>query len=70
MVRVDSDKEPESSRRLAPDGQYIPRTYFLSSAGEIDSNIHAPRERFRFFYDTQDPKDLLASMANAARKPR
>jgi len=44
MIRLDKDKEAELSKKYAPDGEYIPRTYFLSSAGVLDADIHAPRD--------------------------
>jgi thiol-disulfide isomerase/thioredoxin len=67
MVRVDSDKDPALSRRYAPDGEYIPRTLFLSSSGILAAKIHAPRNQARFFYDENDPADLLAGMDAALR---
>jgi thiol-disulfide isomerase/thioredoxin len=36
MIRVDRDLDPTVSAKYAPDGQYIPRTYFLSQQGELD----------------------------------
>ncbi len=68
MIRVDKDKEPEVSRRYAPDGEYIPRTYFLSPAGELDASIHAPREQYRYFYDERDPASVLGGMRAALAK--
>src|SRR5262245_2473407 len=32
MIRLDKDQNAELSTKYAPDGQYIPRTFFLSSA--------------------------------------
>ena len=34
MIRLDKDKNAELSKQYAPDGEYIPRTYFLSSEGK------------------------------------
>ncbi|MEE2830613.1 MAG: thioredoxin family protein [Myxococcota bacterium] len=68
MVRIDKDKNPELSRKFAPDGEYIPRTYFLSSKGELDASIHAPREKYRYFYDEADPASVLAGMQQALDK--
>ena len=31
MIRIDNDKNQALSKQFAPDGSYIPRTYFLSS---------------------------------------
>jgi len=68
MIRVDGDKEKALSERNAPDGQYIPRTFFLTKNGQVDSSIHAQREQFKYFYDEGAPDSLLAGMAEALRK--
>ena len=68
MVRVDRDKEKELSTKFAPDGEYIPRTYFLSSDGKLDADIHAPRDKFKYFYDEKTPDSVLAGMSEAKKK--
>jgi thioredoxin-like negative regulator of GroEL len=68
MIRVDNDKEKELSQKYAPDGQYIPRTFFLSSAGELDPSIQAPKDKYKYFYDEHDPAQILAAMETAAKK--
>ena len=68
MIRLDKDKNAELSKKFAPDGEYIPRTYFLSSAGTLDADIHAPRAEYKYFYDEHDPGQLLASMDAALKK--
>jgi thiol-disulfide isomerase/thioredoxin len=68
MIRVDKDKQPEVSKQHAPDGEYIPRTYFLSSDGALDPTLHAPRDKFRYFYDESDPAGVLAGMEAALAK--
>ncbi|HLK10179.1 MAG TPA: thioredoxin family protein [Candidatus Binatia bacterium] len=70
MIRLDKDKNAELSKQYAPDGEYIPRTLFLSSAGVVAAEIHAPRERYLYFYDEQNPASLLAGMAQAAKALR
>ncbi len=67
MIHVDSDKSPELGRRFAPDGEYIPRTLFLSSAGALANAIALPRPNYRHFYDEHDPAGLLAAMTEAKR---
>lgn len=64
MVRIDKDKHPEVSKKYAPDGEYIPRTYFLTPAGEL-SSITAPRDKYKYFYDEHQPASLLAGMDKA-----
>ena len=68
MVRLDKDKNAELSKKYAPDGEYIPRTYFLSPAGVLDESIHAEREKFLYFYDESKPEPLLAAMDAALAK--
>jgi Thioredoxin-like len=68
MVRLDKDKNDAISKKFAPDGEYIPRTLFLSSAGVLDSSITAPRDKYRYFYDEKDPKSVLAGMDAALAK--
>jgi thiol-disulfide isomerase/thioredoxin len=68
MIRIDKDKHPDLSEKYAPDGQYIPRTYFLSPAGTLDPSIHAARDRYRYFYDENNPDTLLAGMSQALQK--
>jgi hypothetical protein len=68
MIRLDGDKNKEISSKYAVDGSYIPRTYFLSSSGEIDKDIHAPRPQFKYFYDERDPNSVLAGMDSALKK--
>ena len=68
MVRLDKDKNAELSKRYSPDGEYIPRTYFLSSDGTLDPSIHAPREQYKYFYNESDPASVLAGMDAALAK--
>ena len=68
MVRLDKDQNAQLSQQYAPDGQYIPRTFFLSSAGELDPSLSAPREKFKYFYDESDPASILAGMDAALTK--
>ena len=69
MIRLDKDKNDEISRKYGPDGSgYIPRTYFLSSDGTLDPDIHAARDQYKYFYDEKDPASVLAGMDEALRK--
>lgn len=70
MVRLDKDKHGELSKRYSPDGEYIPRTYFLSSTGELDASLSETRERFKYFYSESDPASLLAGMDRALQELR
>jgi thiol-disulfide isomerase/thioredoxin len=68
MIHLDADAEETVASRYSLDGSYIPRTFFLSPDGKVDSSIHAPRPTSRFFYDERDPGALLAAMDTAKRK--
>jgi hypothetical protein len=68
MIRIDKDKHPDVSKKYAPDGQYIPRTYFLSPAGALDPSIHEARDRYQYFYPEDKPDALLAGMNQALQK--
>jgi len=68
MIRLDKDKNGELSAKHKPDGEYIPRTYFLSPSGEFAADIHAPREKYQYFYNEADPAELLAAMDTALKK--
>ena len=68
MIRLNKDQQPDLSAKYAPDGQYIPRTYFLSSKGELVPEIHAPRDKFKYFYDEASPASVLTGMDQALQK--
>jgi protein-disulfide reductase (glutathione) len=68
MIRLDKDKNADISKKFAPDGEYIPRTYFLSSDGKLDPALTAPRAEYKYFYDERDPAMLLAGMDAALKK--
>jgi len=61
-------QQKELTKKYAPDGEYIPRTHFLSPDGELDPAIHAPREKFQYFYDEKNPASVLAGMEEALKK--
>ena len=68
MIRIDRDAHRELSKRHSLDGEYIPRTFFLTSAGELDPALTEERARFRYFYDENDPASILAGMDRALAK--
>ena len=68
MIRLDKDKNAELGKKYAPDGDYIPRTLFLSPTGTLDPDLHAPRDRYMYFYDEKDPASVLAGMDAALKK--
>jgi hypothetical protein len=68
MVRLDQDKEKDRTGKYAPDGGYIPRTMFLAPDGALAADVHAPRDKFLYFYDEKDPASVLAGMDAALAK--
>jgi len=68
MIRLDADKNKDLGKTYSLDGGYIPRTFFLTSAGTIDPDLHAPRDQYKYFYDEKDPASILAGMDAAQKK--
>ena len=68
MVRLNKDEHPAVSAKYAVDGEYIPRTFFLSADGELDKDIHEQRDKYRYFYNTGAPDSLLRGMGEALKK--
>lgn len=68
MIRLDADKESDVAAKLAKDGGYIPRTFFLAADGTPDFEIHAPRDKYAYFYDERNPASLLGGMTAALAK--
>ncbi len=68
MIRLDKDKNGELSKKYAPDGDYIPRTYFLTADAVLDPEIHAPRPQYKYFYDEMQPGGVLSGMQQALKK--
>ena len=68
MIRLDKDKNDTVSAQYKPDGDYIPRTYFLSADGKLDESLTEGREQFKYFYSEQDPASILAGMDRALKK--
>ena len=62
MVRVDADRFEGLSRRHAPDGTYVPRTFFAPSGAKPDLSIQGGRGDYRFFLNPRDPEGLLERM--------
>ena len=68
MIKLDKDKNPDVSKKYAPDGEYIPRTYFLSPDGKLAEDVHAPRDQYKYFYNEKDPQSVLGGMELALQK--
>jgi thiol-disulfide isomerase/thioredoxin len=70
MIRVERDAHQELSAQYAPDGQYIPRTFFLSPAAKLLGDIQEQRPSYKYFYDTSSPASLLRSMDAVLAGPK
>jgi glutaredoxin len=68
MIRLDNDKNQELSKKYRPDGEYIPRTYFLSSKGQLEESLTEQRPQYKYFYSESDSTSILAGMDRALRK--
>ncbi len=68
MIRLNKEEHAETSTKYAPDGQYIPRTYFLAPDGTLDPEIHEQRETYKYFYNTAVAAGLLRGMQEALDK--
>jgi thiol:disulfide interchange protein len=68
MIRLDKDKNPDLSKKFSPDGEYIPRTYFLGSNGELDPGLSETRDQYKYFYSEKEATSILAGMDRALKK--
>lgn len=68
MIHLDKDQNKELSRRFSPDGEYIPRTFFLAPDGQLDASIQVSRPKYKYFYDEKNPQSLLGGMHQALEK--
>lgn len=68
MVRVDNDKNKDLGKKFAPDGGYIPRTFFLASDGTLDPEIHEARDQYKYFYNESSAASILSGMDRALTK--
>jgi protein-disulfide reductase (glutathione) len=66
MIRIDADAEPALAQRFAPDGEYVPRTFMLASDGTVRTDIRARVDQYAYFYDEDDPAQLLGALRRAA----
>ena len=62
MIRINKEKDAATSSKYAPDGDYIPRTYFLKSDGTLLDQITEQRPNYKYFYSESDPAAVMRSM--------
>jgi protein-disulfide reductase (glutathione) len=68
MIHLDKDKNQELSKQYKPDGEYIPRTFFLSADGKLDESLTETRDQYKYFYAENTPANILAGMDRALAK--
>jgi thiol-disulfide isomerase/thioredoxin len=73
MIRVERDGHRDISETYDLDGEYIPRTFFLTPTGVVLTDLASEHERYRYFLDERDPAELIrlmeAALARVAARP-
>jgi thiol:disulfide interchange protein len=62
MIHLNKEKEATVAAKYAPDGDYIPRTFFLKPDGTLLEQVTEQRDNYKYFYDEKDPKSVMRSM--------
>lgn len=65
MIRVNKDDYPELSSTYGFDGEYIPRTFAVSSEGEVMHQLYAEK-KYKYYLGV-DSRSLLSLMRNALK---
>jgi thiol-disulfide isomerase/thioredoxin len=68
MIRVERDGNRDISAVYDIDGEYIPRTFFLTPTGAVLTDLGSDNDAFRYFLDERDPAELLALMQRALER--
>jgi thioredoxin-like negative regulator of GroEL len=68
MILVDVDKDPGANGAFSPDGTYVPRTLFLDSDGNVQSDIAGADPQYPHSIDISAPDELRSLMLKAAGK--
>jgi thiol:disulfide interchange protein len=68
MIRVEGDGHRELSARYDIDGEYIPRTFFLTPSGAVLTELTSDNEDFLYFLDEHDPTELVMLMQLALER--
>lgn len=65
MIRVERDGHRDISAQYDIDGEYIPRTFFLTPTGSVMTELTSDNDDFLYFLDEHDPTELIALMQQA-----
>jgi thiol:disulfide interchange protein len=69
MILVDVDKDPDANGAFSPDGTYVPRTLFLDSEGNVQSDLKGSDPQYPHSIDIENPEELRSLMQKAGAKP-
>ncbi len=66
MILVDADADKVANGAFSPDGTYVPRTLFLDSEGNVQSQLKGAGDpNYPHSLDIESPKELLSLMRRA-----
>lgn len=65
MVRVERDGNRELSGKFDLDGEYIPRTFFVTPSGEVRTELRGGNPRYHYFLDEHAARELVTLMQRA-----
>lgn len=68
MIRVERDEHRDISAVYDIDGEYIPRTFFLTPTGAVLTDLTSGNDEFRYFLDEHDPAELIGLMQRALER--
>jgi hypothetical protein len=68
MIRVERDGNRDISRVYDIDGDYIPRTFFLTATGAVLTDLASDNDDYRYFLDEHDPAMLISLMESALER--
>lgn len=66
FVLVDTDQQPEISRKYAADGGYIPRSMILNPDGTHRAQATSGHPQYKYYLNPDDPSDLIGFLKKNA----
>lgn len=67
MIRVNADKNPSLNQQYSLDGDYIPRTFALTSSAKLLQQLYKQKRQFRFFLPAEKPSRFTELMGFALK---
>ncbi len=71
MIREDIDQRHDVNLKFRPDGGYVPRTYFLSSDGVLESSLIVEErkgQKYTYFYDESELRRSVRMVSVTSRR--